>query len=77
MRECSSLYIIGGYNCQTGDPTKIVERIDFSDSSNPTIDEQFEIDKDFTAVDCCVVQTNQYNEHLLPLASYLDRWIVW
>ncbi|CAF1067400.1 unnamed protein product [Adineta ricciae] len=73
----SSLYIIGGYNCQTGDPTKIVERIDFSDSSNPTIDEQFEIDKDFTAVDCCVVQTNQYNEHLLPLASYLDRWIVW
>ncbi|UJR31260.1 hypothetical protein I4U23_018760 [Adineta vaga] len=73
----SSLYIIGGHNCQTGDATKQIERIDLSDSSNIKIDEQFEIDKDLGAVDCCVVQTNQYNEHLLPLASYLDRWIMW
>ncbi len=73
----SSLYIIGGHNCETGDPTKMIERIDLSDTSEITIDEQFEIDKNLSAVDCCVVQTNKFNQNLLPLASYLDHWIVW
>ncbi|CAF0718134.1 unnamed protein product [Adineta steineri] len=73
----SSLYIIGGHDSQSGDPTKIIERIDFTDPSNIIIEELFEIDKNLGAVDCCVVQTNQFNEHLLPLASYLNRWIIW
>jgi hypothetical protein len=73
----TSLYIIGGHDSETGHPTKMIERIDLSDKSQITIDEQFEIDKNLNAVDCCVVQTNKYNEHLLPLASYLDHWIVW
>ena len=55
----------------------MIERINLTDTSQITIDEQFEIDKNLSAVDCCLVQTNKYNEHLLPLASYLDHWIVW
>jgi hypothetical protein len=55
----------------------MIERIDFTDKSRIIIDEQFEIDKNLSAVDCCIVRTNKYNEHLLPLASFLDHWIVW
>ncbi len=55
----------------------MIERIDLTDTSDITIDEQFEIDKNLGAVDCCVVQTNKFNQNLLPLASYLDHWIVW
>jgi len=55
----------------------MIERVDFSSDSQITIDEQFEIDRNLSAVDCCVIQTNKYNEHLLPLASYLDHWIIW
>jgi hypothetical protein len=73
----TSLYIVGGHNCETGELTKMIERIDLTDKSQITIDEQFEIDKNLGSVDCCVVQTNKYNQNLLPLASYLDHWIVW
>ncbi|CAF1257428.1 unnamed protein product [Rotaria sordida] len=73
----TSLYIVGGYDSETGHPTKMMERIDLTDNSEITIDEQFELDKNLGSVDCCVVQTNKFNEHLLPLASYLDRWIIW
>ena len=55
----------------------MMERIHFTDNSQITIDEQFEIDKDLGMVDCCIVQTGKFNEHLIPLASYLDRWIIW
>ena len=56
----------------------MIERIQFSaDNRSINIEEQFEIDRDLSCVDCCVVQTNQFNQHLLPLASYLDHWIVW
>ena len=71
------MYVVGGHDGETGAPTRMVERIDLSDKSRVIIDEQFEIDKNLSAVDCCVVRTNKYNEHLLPLASFLDHWIVW
>jgi hypothetical protein len=71
------LYIVGGHNSETGEPTKMIERIDRKKDSSLSIEEQFEIDKNLSAVDCCVVRTSKYNEHLLPLASYLDHWIVW
>ena len=73
----TSLYIVGGHNCETGHPTKTIERVDLKNSAQIIVDEQFEVDKDFFSVDCCVVQTNRFNEHLLPLASYLDHWIIW
>lgn len=73
----NSLFIIGGYDSETGHPTKMIERIDLSDDSDIKIEEVFEIDKTLGSVDCCLVQTSKYNEHLLPLASYLDRWIIW
>ena len=68
---------MGGYNGETGAPTKAVERLDLRDNGSLNIEEQFEIEKYLGAVDCCVIRTNKYNEHLLPLASYLDHWIVW
>lgn len=68
---------MGGYNGETGETTRMIERIDFRENSSLNIEEQFEIDKYLGAVDCCLIQTNKYNEHLLPLASYLDHWIVW
>ena len=73
----TSLYLVGGYNGETGEATKMIERMDFRENSSLTIEEQFEVDKYLGAVDCCLIQTNRYNEHLLPLASYLDHWIVW
>lgn len=73
----NSLYVVGGHNAENGEPTKMIERVDFSSKSQITIDAQFEIDRNLGAVDCCVIQTNKYNEHLLPLASYLDHWIIW
>lgn len=73
----TSLYLVGGYNGETGETTKMIERMDFRENSSLVIEEQFEIDKYLGAVDCCLIQTNKYNEHLLPLASYLDHWIVW
>ncbi|CAF4733376.1 unnamed protein product, partial [Rotaria socialis] len=54
----------------------MMERIDLTDETRIKIDEQFEIDKNLGSVDCCVVQTSKFNEHLLPLASYLDHWII-
>ena len=73
----SNLYVVGGHDCQTGLSTKTIERIDFSRPEDVTIDEHIDIDKDLGAVDCCVVRTSQRNENLLPVASYLDHWIVW
>lgn len=72
------LYVIGGHDAERNQATKIVERIDVKNNGeNISIEELFEVEKDFSSVDCCVVRTNRFNQHLLPLASFLDHWIVW
>jgi hypothetical protein len=68
---------VGGHDSETNYSTKMIERIKMTADSSIVIDEQFEVDKELGSVDCCIVQTNKFNEHLVPLAPYLDRWIVW
>ena len=73
----TSLFVIGGHNSENGHPTKMIERIDVNNAGTISVEEEFELEKNLAAVDCCVVQTSKYNEHLLPLAAFLDRWVVW
>lgn len=73
----TSLFVVGGHNSENGHPTKMIERIDVKNDATIIVDDEFEIEKNLSAVDCCVVETSKFNEHLLPLAAFLDRWVVW
>ncbi|CAF1531153.1 unnamed protein product, partial [Didymodactylos carnosus] len=68
------LYIIGGHNSDNQESTKMIERINLDSFQ---IEDVFQLEKELATVDCCIVQTNKYNNSLLPLAEYLDKWVVW